>query len=436
MTDKKPNARLRAVTMLAQVLDKNQLLEDILFENLKGLSDRDRSLARALVSTTLRHLGIIDALIDKMLDRPLPKSVKNIRHILRVGITQILFMDIAVHAAIHDTVELVPANSKFRGLVNALLRRTDRQGQKLLTKMNQSKANLPAWLWKSWSEFYGVELTQQISDALRKEAPLDITLKSNEDPEEVKQWAEKLEAIILPGEQLRRSAGGSVTSLAGFQDGDWWIQDYSASLPVRLFGNIKGKRALDLCAAPGGKTAQLIAKGAEVTALDRSKARLRRLEENLERLSFNATIVVSDAATFKPEELFDIILLDAPCSSTGTIRRHPDVAWLKTQEDVKKLAELQERLLDATISQLKSGGTLVYSTCSLQPEEGEWQIAKFLEKHPEMKRNAITPKELNGLEDVVTKEGDLRCLPCHLDGLSENGLGGMDGFFAARLVKD
>ena len=432
MTDiQKPNARRRAVNMLTQVLGKNQQLEDILSEQLKGLSNRDRALARALTSTCLRHLGIIDTLIDKMLERPLPKAATNIRNVIRLGLTQILYMDIPAHAAVHDTVELIPDNSKFKGLVNALLRRTDRQGKKLLAKMNVAHRNTPDWLWKNWREFYGPELTESIALAHLNEAPLDISVKS--DPE---LWAEKLDAKLLPTGHLRRAAGGAITSFEGFEDGDWWIQDFSASLPAKLFGDIAGLKLLDLCAAPGGKTAQLASLGADVTALDRSKPRLERLTENMDRLKLKVTVKAADAIGFMPAVPFDAVLLDAPCSSTGTIRRHPDVAWLKTPEDVEKLAQLQSRLLDATISQLKSGGTLVYSTCSLQAEEGEWQIRDFLLRHPEMKRKPVTASELDGLDEVITEDGDIRCLPCHMNGVEAEGLGGMDGFFAARLIKD
>jgi len=431
MTENIPNARRRAVNILNQVLGKNQLLEEILSENLKGLDNRDRAFARAMASTCLRHLGIIDALIDKMLDRPLPKAAENIRNVIRIGITQILFLDIPSHAAVHDTVELIPANSKFKGLVNALLRRTDRQGKKLLDKMNRARRNTPDWLWDSWADFYGKDVAEKIALAHMIEAPLDISVK--EDPEF---WAKALDAKILPTGHLRRAAGGAITAFEGFTDGKWWIQDFSASLPAKLFGPLEGKKVLDLCAAPGGKTAQLAVMGANVTALDRSKARLGRLSENMERLQLDVTIKVADATGFLPAEPFDAILLDAPCSSTGTIRRHPDVTHLKTAEDVEKLSQLQARLLDAAVHQLKSGGTLVYSTCSLQPEEGEEQIRNFLARHPQMSRKPITADDVGGLDEIINSEGDLRCLPHHLNGTDKDALGGMDGFFAARLIKN
>jgi 16S rRNA (cytosine967-C5)-methyltransferase len=424
MTDQNPNARRRAVNMLSSVLDKNHQLEDILSENLKGLSNRDRALARAMTSTCLRHLGIIDSLIDKMLDRPLPKAATNIRNVVRIGLAQTLFMDIPAHAAVHDTVELIPANSKFKGLVNALLRRSDRQGAKLLGQMNKAHKNTPDWLWKSWKSHYGAEIAEAIALAHLFEAPLDISVKEN--PE---QWAEKLDCKLLPTGHLRKAAGGAITAFEGFETGDWWIQDFAASLPAKLFGDVSGLRVLDVCAAPGGKTAQLAARGAEVTAIDRSKARLTRLNENMERLNLKVSVKAADATGYLPANPYDAVLLDAPCSSTGTIRRHPDVAWLKTVDDVDKLGQLQSRLLDATISQLKSGGVLVYSTCSLQPEA-------FLARHPNMKRKPVTSDEVGGLSEIVTEAGDLRCLPFQMKDADNEALGGMDGFFAARLIKD
>lgn len=417
--------------MLSQVLEKRLPLEDILSEHLKGLSNRDRALTRALTSSCLRHLGVIDYLIDKMLDRPLPKGAINIRNVVRIGLTQVLFMDIPPHAAVHDTVELIPDNSKFKGLVNALLRRADRQGKKLLDNMNKAHRNTPDWLWRSWKSYYGEEIATEIANAHMLEAPLDISVKSD-----LESWAQKLECKLLPTGHLRRPAGGAITAFEGFEEGHWWIQDFAASLPVKLFGDIEGLRVLDVCAAPGGKTAQLAARGADVTAIDRSRPRLNRLHENMERLKLSVTVKAADATGFLPASPFDAVLLDAPCSSTGTIRRHPDVAWLKTEDDVDKLEELQSRLLDATISQLKSGGILVYSTCSLQPVEGEWQIEEFLKRHPNMKRKPVTASEVGGLEELLTKDGDVRCLPCHMKDADNEAMGGMDGFFAARLIKD
>lgn len=428
MNNKKANPRNAAVNLLTAVLSKKHLLEDVLDDGLKNLDPRDRSLARAIASTALRRKGEMDALIRKCLDRPMPEKAERIRFILYVGITQLLYLKIPSHAAVNDTVDLVPENSKFRGLTNAILRRVDRQGRKLLDKWDLSHINCPDWLWESWTGYYGIETSAKIAAAHNLEAPLDITVKSDPDI-----WAQKLDARCLPTGSLRRNASGSVRDLEGFDDGAWWVQDFSASLPVKLIPELRGKKVYDICAAPGGKTAQLAAAGAEVTAIDRSANRLKRLTENMTRLKLDVKVITADATAMDFVDNPDIILLDAPCSSTGTIRRHPDVAYLKTEGDVAKLANLQKRLLDHIAGKMMPGAQLIYSVCSLQPEEAELQIDGFLKAHPEFERQQIKPAEIDGLAEVINDKGDLRCLPFHMDGLAANG--GMDGFFASRLIK-
>ncbi|USG61286.1 hypothetical protein NBZ79_19190 [Sneathiella marina] len=422
MNNIQTNPRRAAVHLLTRVLQKHQLLEEILNPVLKDLSPRDRSLSRALASTTLRHLGVIDGLIDKMLDRPLSEKIFEIRHILRIGIAQILFLNIPSHAAVHDTVELVPEKSKYRGMVNALLRRTDRQGAKLLHQMDVPKHNTPPWLWENWVAHYGDETAHEIAAANMTEAELDISVKG--DPQK---WAKLLDADILANGSLRRPAASDITSLPGFSDGEWWVQDAAASIPAALFGNVEGKTILDCCAAPGGKTAQLAASGAKVIALDRSKGRMKRLADNMNRLQLTVDIQVGEAENYSPEQKLDGILLDAPCSSTGTLRRHPDVAYLKSPADIEKLGSLQMRLLDAASKQLTPDAILVYSVCSLQAEEGEHQVDNLLKRDSSLKRQPVNAAEIGGLSEVINAKGDIRCLPQHL--------GGMDGFFAARLVK-
>ena len=236
---------------------------------------------------------------------------------------------------------------------------------------------------------------------------------------------------------MRTLLQGSVTMLPGFTEGQWWVQDAAAALPARLFGDVAGKTIADLCAAPGGKTAQLAQAGARVTAVDRSPNRMARLRDNLARLSLEAETVVADAAEWHGRNRsggFDGILIDAPCTSTGTIRRHPDVGWLRQEADIAALAALQKRLLQQAVALLKPGGTLVYCTCSLEPEEGEQAIAALLAAEPAMRRVPIEAGEVAGLAEIVTAEGDLRTLPCHLPH-DDPRLGGLDGFYAARLVK-
>jgi len=232
---------------------------------------------------------------------------------------------------------------------------------------------------------------------------------------------------------VRTLARGAVGALPGYAEGAWWVQDAAAALPVRLFGPIDGLRVADLCAAPGGKTAQLAAGGARVTAVDRAPARLDRVRENLARLSLAAELVWADAAEWDAEP-FDAVLLDAPCSSTGTIRRHPDIAWLKQPSDIAKLAALQGRLIDRAVALTKPGGKLVYCTCSLEPEEGEDVVAGLLARSPAVRRLPVTPGELFGRDEFITASGDLRTLPCYLPD-ADSRFSGLDGFYAARLVK-
>jgi 16S rRNA (cytosine967-C5)-methyltransferase len=230
---------------------------------------------------------------------------------------------------------------------------------------------------------------------------------------------------------------GSVTMLPGFAEGQWWVQDAAAALPARLFGDVAGKNIADLCAAPGGKTAQLAHAGARVTAVDRSPARMARLRDNLARLALEAEVVVTDAADWQGGNSsggLDGILIDAPCTSTGTIRRHPDVAWLRQETDIGALAALQKRLLQKAVTLLRPGGILVYCTCSLEPEEGEHAISSLLGTESTMRRAPIDAGEVAGLTEILTTEGDLRTLPCHLPH-DDPRLGGLDGFYAARLVK-
>jgi 16S rRNA (cytosine967-C5)-methyltransferase len=422
MTTSSANSRAAAVRLLMRVLQKQQPLEEALDPVLKGFPPRDRALARAITSTALRHLGVIDALIDKMLDRPLPEKAQDVRNILRIGITQILYLNIPSHAAVHDTVALVPDRSKHKGLVNALLRRIDRQGDKLLSKIDVPRTNTPDWLWEPWLAHYGEETTRRIAEAHLTEAALDISVKS--DPAK---WTAALGAEILRTGTLRRTTTATLIDLPGFEEGAWWVQDAAAALPAKLLGDVAGRFIIDLCAAPGGKTAQLAASGADVLALDRSKNRLNRLEENMARLQLPVTVKVGDAETYTPERQPDGILLDAPCSSTGTLRRHPDVAYLKSKADVDKLCDLQARLLNHACEILKPGGLLVYSVCSLQSEEGEAQIANLLGKNPCMKRVPVKADEIGDANELINSDGDIRSLPYHL--------GGMDGFYAARLQK-
>ena len=398
---------------------------------LAGLPDRDRALVRALVAVALRRLGSLRNLLAQLLEHGLPKDAPRVETALLIGAAQILFLDVPDHAAVDLAVRLVRADRNgvhFTGLVNAVLRRLAREGAVRLAELDAATLDTPRWLMERWVAAYGEPAARAIAAANASEPALDLTVKG--DPAS---WAERLGGWLLPTGSVRLIAHGSVAALPGFADGAWWVQDAAAALPVRLLGDVGGLRVADLCAAPGGKAAQLAAAGAQVTAVDRSPARLGRLEENLKRLSLTAELVCADAADWNAVP-FDAVLVDAPCSSTGTIRRHPDVPWLKQPADLEKLAGLQRRLIEHAAALTKPGGTIVYCTCSLEPEEGEAIVNELLAYGSSLRRAPVHAGEVFGRSEFVTEEGDLRTLPCHLPD-PDPRRAGLDGFYAARLVK-
>jgi 16S rRNA (cytosine967-C5)-methyltransferase len=431
-------ARRIAADILDGVLHRHRTLDDQLegagaHPGLKSLSDRDRALMRRLVATILRRLGTLGHLLSRLLDRGVPTDAPRAQSALLIGAAQILWMDVPDHAAVDLSVRLVQSDrraARYAGLVNAVLRRCAREGKAIADDARPQTLDVPPWLLARWTAHYGEATARAMAAALSHEPSLDLTVKSD-----ASQWATRLHGEVLPTGTVRTLLHGSVTMLPGFTEGQWWVQDAAAALPARLFGDVSGKNIADLCAAPGGKTAQLAHAGARVTALDRSPARMARLRDNLARLSLEAECVVADAVEWQgPAESFDGILVDAPCTSTGTIRRHPDVAWLRQETDIAALAALQKRLLQKAVTLLKPGGTLVYCTCSLEPEEGEAAISTLLAGEAGMRRAPIEAAEVAGLAEIVTSVGDLRTLPCHLPN-SDPRLAGMDGFYAARLVK-
>jgi 16S rRNA (cytosine967-C5)-methyltransferase len=431
-------ARRIAADILDGVLHKHRTLDEQLdgaaaHPGLKTLSDRDRALMRRLVATILRRLGTLGHVLSRLLDRGIPTDAPRAQSALLIGAAQILWMDVPDHAAVDLSVRLVQSDrraAKYAGLVNAVLRRCAREGQPLIDEVKAQTLDIPPWLLARWIAHYGESPARAIAVALGHEPSLDITVKSDAAP-----WAARLHGEVLPTGSVRTLLQGSVTMLPGFTEGQWWVQDAAAALPVRLFGDVAGKTIADLCAAPGGKTAQLAQAGARVTAIDRSPGRMTRLRDNLARLSLEAETVVADAIEWPGEDQsFDGVLVDAPCSSTGTIRRHPDVAWLRQESDIGALMGVQKRLLQKAVALLKRGGTLVYCTCSLEPEEGEQAISALLAAEPAVHRVPVDVGEVAGLSQIVTVEGDLRTLPCHLPH-DDPRLGGLDGFYAARLVK-
>jgi 16S rRNA (cytosine967-C5)-methyltransferase len=433
-------ARRIAADILDGVLHKHRTLDDQLdgaaaHPGLKTLPDRDRALMRRLVATILRRLGTLGHVLSRLLDRGIPTDAPRAQSALLIGAAQILWMDVPDHAAVDLSVRLVQSDrraAKYAGLVNAVLRRCAREGQALIDEVKSQTLDVPPWLFARWIAHYGETTARDIALAISHEPSLDITVKSD-----TAQWATRLHGETLPTGTVRTLLQGSVTMLPGFAEGQWWVQDAAAALPARLFGDVAGKTIVDLCAAPGGKTAQLALAGARVVAVDRSPNRMARLRDNFARLSLEAETVVADAGEWQGGNNgggFDGILVDAPCTSTGTIRRHPDVAWLRQEIDIDALVSLQKRLLEKAVTLLKPGGTLVYCTCSLEPEEGEHAIAGLLATEPAVRRAPIEAGEVSGLGEILTAAGDLRTLPCHLPH-QDPRLGGLDGFYAARLVK-
>ena len=432
-------ARRIAADILDGVLHKHRTLDDQLdgvgaHPGLKALADRDRALMRRLVATILRRLGTLGHVLSRLLDRGIPTDAPRAQSALLIGAAHILWMDVPDHAAVDLSVRLVQSDrraAKYAGLVNAVLRRCAREGQPLIDEVKSQNLDIPPWLLARWIGAYGETTARQMALAIGHEPSLDITVKTD-----APQWATRLHGETLLTGTVRTPLQGPVTMLPGFTEGHWWVQDAAAALPARLFGDVGGKTVVDLCAAPGGKTAQLAQAGARVTAIDRSPARMARLRDNLARLSLHADDVVTDAAEWPGggTDGYDGVLVDAPCTSTGTIRRHPDVAWLRQEADITALAALQRRLLQKAVALLKPGGTLVYCTCSLEPEEGEQAIASLLATESDVRRAPIEAGEVAGLSEIVTADGDLRTLPCHLPH-ADPRLGGLDGFYAARLVK-
>jgi 16S rRNA (cytosine967-C5)-methyltransferase len=429
-----PTARQVALDLIGTVLRRKRPLDDAIEDSpaMAELAARDRAFARLLVATVLRRLGQIDALIGECLNTPLAPRAAIIHDVLRLGIAQLLFLRTPPHAAVATSVDLAHVRGflSHKGLVNAVLRRLSLEGPGRVEAQDAARLDTPDWLWQSWSRAYGEDRARAIATAHLKEAPLDLTLRCGDDPAQVESWCERLQALKLPTGSLRRVAGSSITALPGYAEGAWWIQDAAAAMPVRLFDGVAGQAVVDLCAAPGGKTAQLANAGAHVTAIDRSARRLDRLAANLSRLGLTVSAMAADALTWRPEQPVDAVLLDAPCTATGAIRRHPDVAHLKQPEDVARLAVVQENLLRAAVDIVRPGGTLVYCTCSLEPEEGPERIAALLRSGAPVEHRPIEAAEIGAPPEWVTPQGDLRTLPCHLA-----EYGGVDGFYAARLVK-
>ncbi|MBN42899.1 MAG: MFS transporter [Alphaproteobacteria bacterium] len=430
------NSRATACQILGSILDGGKPLDSALAENrvMAQLDPRDRAQARRIIATVLRRIGEIDSRISECLDRPLADRHTQIQNILRIATAELIFLETPAHAAVDSAVRLAGRYRRgaFKGLVNAVLRRIGREPENRERTDTAGEINTPNWMLTRWRNIYGADTARDIAAAHLVEPPLDLTLSRRADPAE---WAIKLNAEILPSGTLRRKAGGRIAELPGFDEGVWWVQDVAASLPAKLLRDDARGQVIDLCAAPGGKTMQLADRGRPVTAVDISHSRLATLQENLTRTGLIADIVDADATQWRPPQPVEAVLLDAPCTATGTIRRHPDILRRRLEIDIANATKLQDRLLNAAVKMVAPGGTIIYTVCSLEPEEGAERVDALLASGAPVRLNPISADEwpkLGVLDPAaITPNGTLRSLPCHW-----SARGGMDGFFAARLTRN
>jgi 16S rRNA (cytosine967-C5)-methyltransferase len=417
-------ARAAGQAILSDVLRKKRSFDATLHQ-LEGLSPRDAGFARTIAAETLRRLGQIEAIARHFVPKtPPPHKAGPTLEILYAGICELLFLDVASHAAVDAANRLASADDKarhFKPLVNAVLRRVASEGKELVQGQDAVRLNTPDWLWARWCESYGEERTRAIGQAHATQPPIDLTLKD-------KAFAAQLDGRVLFDNVVRLREHSRIEELVGFTEGAWWVQDAAASLPARLLGDVAGQTVIDLCAAPGGKTLQFAARGANVIAVERDRERLERLRDNVARTKLSATLIEADLRDYAPPAPAPFVLLDAPCSATGTIRRHPDLPWNKSASDMNACAQTAQELLEAAANMVAQGGLLVFAVCSLEPEEGEEQVAGFLRQRRDFAREPVIAPDLFGHSEWIDPQGDLRTLPCHLA-----DQGGMDGFFAARL---
>lgn len=422
------SARIAALNLLDGVFFEARPLSDMTdagSDIMRKLSGSERARAQSLVLSTLRHLEPIDMLLDFYLKK---EPHLRARHVMRLCAAELLVDGISPHAAIDSAVNLAKLSRKtehMSGLVNAVCRKLNTEGREHWEK--HPTQQLPHYLRSIMLKDHGDDAVALMEEAHTVGAPLDITVKNAGDMPELQ---ELLQAEVIGDNNLRLNKPGQVSALPGFDEGAWWVQDFAASLPARCLTDLEGKSVLDLCAAPGGKTLQLAAAGGDVTAMDLSKHRLVRVHENLKRTGLSAKVVTADALTWKPGVEYDAILLDAPCTATGTVRRHPDLPFLKDKDAIKSLVALQEEMLQRAFAWLKPGGQMIYSTCSLLRQEGEGQIETFLDRNKSAAVMPIDAEALTVPSEWVSDQGYLRTLPSYWP-----EKGGLDGFFIAKLVK-
>lgn len=396
----------------------------------KRMEARDRAFARAIAAAAIRRGGALSAALNTLIERPLPDKALKARMVLLCGAAERLVLEGAAHAAVDGWVSLMANDAStraYKNLANAVLRRVASGPARAAFEACDPLADLPDWLQARWTASYGAATAQAMAAARAGPPPLDLTVKPGVDAAAL---AEALGGVVLPTGTVRRAQIGAVEGLAGFEAGEWWVQDAAAALPAQLLAARPGEVIADLCAAPGGKTLQLAAAGAEVFAVDASAARLKRVAANLERTKLGAELIAADAVAWRPDRLLDAVLLDAPCTATGTLRRRPDAAFAKQDGDAARLAAIQDALLDAAIDSVKPGGRIVYCTCSLEPEEGEARIAAVTARRGDVRLDPVRAAELPDLSQAILSDGAVRTRP---DMWSDRG--GLDGFYIARLIK-
>ena len=429
-------ARVAAALVLQDIVGKGHTLEErfspgAVPNRLQPLDPRDQALTRCIVTAALRRLGTLRHAISGLLENGLPRQAPELEWALVVGAAQILLLDVPDHAAVDLAVRAVRLDRRsapFAALCNAVLRNIARGRDAILAASDPLDHDVPGWLAQRWRKTYGEAGARAIAAANREEPTLDVTVKAD-----AAAWATRLGGRVLPTGSIRLATHEAIESLPGYDDGAWWVQDAAAAIPATLLKAEPGQRVADFCAAPGGKAAQIAAAQARLTAIDRSAERLKRLSANFERLGLTADLLVADATGLRTPP-FDAVLLDAPCLGTGTLRRHPDIAWTKRPGDLASLVALQTRLLDQAVELTRPGGTIVYCTCSIEPEEGEAQIAALLRRNPDVMRWPIAVEEVGGLDEILNAQGEMRSLPSHLPD-PEPRFAGLDGFFAVRLKR-
>ncbi|MEM6636954.1 MAG: methyltransferase domain-containing protein [Pseudomonadota bacterium] len=425
MAEKSLAARAAALDLLSGVLEDGRQFGALLEDKsgpLRRLDGPGRARAQRLAADTLRGLGAADAHLKPLLNRKPPLRVMNI---LRMAVVECAVAGAPEHGAVDASVTLVRKSrqtARFSGLTNAVLRKAVADVAERWPDLPPSR--LPNWLRGRLDAAYGRPIVAAIERSHTRRPPVDLTPRDGD----AQKLAQQVNGQVLPTGSVRLSAGVQISALPGFEQGDWWVQDAAAAVAARLIQAGPGQNVLDLCAAPGGKTLQLAATGAAVTAVDISAQRLKRLDENLARTRLRAHVVTADALEWQPNELFDAVLLDAPCTATGTIRRHPDLPYVQSADALRQLTTLQSDLIDRASHLVKPGGQLLFSTCSLLPAEGEDQIQAALERHPDFR--VLTPEGTTGTNSDWWGPHGLRLRPDYWQ-----PMGGMDGFFICLLER-